>query len=138
MAQALVVADASPLIGLAAAGALDLLRGLSSTVTVAAAVYDEVLAGGVLPGARELESTVRAGWMAVASGAGDVDGPVRVERRHHDQMAKDLELDCGHAHFCVPHCALRSCTSTRTGIELDHARRPFLSSRHTTSQSLSR
>ena len=44
MAKRLVAADASPLIGLAAAGAFQLPRRLFGTVTVTAAVRDEVLA----------------------------------------------------------------------------------------------
>ena len=66
MAKRLVAADASPLIGLAAAGAFHLLRKLFGTVTVTAAVRDEVLAGGELPGAHELAAAVRAGWIKVA------------------------------------------------------------------------
>ncbi len=65
MAEALVVADASPLIGLAAAGAFDLLGQLFGTVTVTTAVRDEVMAGGDLPGARELAAAIAAGWIDV-------------------------------------------------------------------------
>ena len=67
MAERLVVADASPLIGLAAAGAFDLLRRLFDRVTVTAAVRDEVLAGGGRPGARELTEAIEAGWIEVAA-----------------------------------------------------------------------
>jgi predicted nucleic acid-binding protein len=66
MAQRLVAADASPLIGLAAAGAFDLLRELFGTVTVTAAVRKEVLAGKGRPGASELAAAIRAGWIEVA------------------------------------------------------------------------
>lgn len=66
MAQTLVAADASPLIGLVAAGAFDLLRRLFGTVTVTAAVRNEVMAGGNLPGARELAGGIREGWIEVA------------------------------------------------------------------------
>ena len=52
MAERLVAADASPLIGLASAGAFELLRMLFRQVTVTGAVRDEVLAGGDLPGSR--------------------------------------------------------------------------------------
>ena len=52
MARRLVVADASPLIGLAAAGAFDLLRRLYGQVTITVSVHDEVLAGGDRPGSR--------------------------------------------------------------------------------------
>ena len=52
MAERLVAADACPLIGLAAAGAFDLLGRLFDRVTVTDAVRDEVLAGGGRPSAR--------------------------------------------------------------------------------------
>lgn len=66
MAKRLVAADASPLIGLAAAGAFPLLRKLFGTVTVTAAVRDEIMAGGELPGGRELAAAIQAGWINVA------------------------------------------------------------------------
>ena len=65
MATALVIADASPLIGLAGIDAFDLLRELFGRVTVTEAVYSEVLAGVDLPGAAELEAAVEAGWVDV-------------------------------------------------------------------------
>jgi predicted nucleic acid-binding protein len=65
MAERFVAADASPLIGLAAAGAFELLRGLFGTVVVAAAVRDEVLAGGIRPGAEELRNAIESGWIRV-------------------------------------------------------------------------
>ncbi len=73
MAERLVVADASPLIGLAAAGAFDLLRRLFDQVTVTAAVRDEVLAGGGRPGARELTEAIERGWIEVAAVRPDRD-----------------------------------------------------------------
>jgi hypothetical protein len=66
MAERLVAADASPLIGLAAAGAFELLRGLFGRVTVTEAVRDEVQAGADRPGARELAAAIRDGWIEVA------------------------------------------------------------------------
>ena len=71
MDERLVAADASPLIGLAAAGAFDLLRQLFGTVTVTAVVRDEVVAGGDLPGAAELAGAVRAGWIDVVDTEAD-------------------------------------------------------------------
>lgn len=65
MAERLVVADASPLIGLAAAGGFELLRRLFGQVTVTTHVRDEVLAGGELPGASELAAAIRDGWLKV-------------------------------------------------------------------------
>ena len=46
MAKELVVSDASTLIGLAAAEAFELLRGLFGQVVVSTTVRDEVFAGG--------------------------------------------------------------------------------------------
>jgi len=66
MAKRLIAADASPLIGLAAARAFELLRQLFGTVTITRIVKDEVMAGGALPGARELHAAMREGWIRVA------------------------------------------------------------------------
>ena len=61
-----VVADASPLIGLATAGALHLLRELFETVTITRLVKDEVTGSPRRPGARELDAAMREGWLRVA------------------------------------------------------------------------
>jgi len=61
-----VVADASPLIGLATAGALHLLRELYGTVTISRLVKDEVTGQPRRPGARELDAAMREGWVRVA------------------------------------------------------------------------
>ena len=66
MAKRLVASDASPLIGLAAAGAFPLARKLFGTVTVTAAVRREIMAGGELPRARELAAAIQSGWIKVA------------------------------------------------------------------------
>lgn len=50
------------LIGLASAGAFDLLRQLYGWVTITDIVRDEVLSGGRLPGALELKDALGAGW----------------------------------------------------------------------------
>lgn len=65
MAVRLVIADASTLIGLASAGAFDLLRQLFDRVAVTSTVRDEVLAGGQRPGASELAAAIRDGWVTV-------------------------------------------------------------------------
>ena len=83
MANRLVAADASPLIGLAAAGAFDLLHGLFGQVTVTATVRDEVLAGGELPGARELADAVEDRWITVV--------------RTHIDTIRFADLDAGEA-----------------------------------------
>jgi predicted nucleic acid-binding protein len=62
-----VVADASPLIGLAAAGVFAVLRELFGTVTITRLVKDEVAARGHRPGARELDAAMREGWVRVAA-----------------------------------------------------------------------
>jgi predicted nucleic acid-binding protein len=61
-----VVADASPLIALAASGALDMLRGLFDTVTITRLVKDEVAGRGERPGVAEIDAALRAGWLRVA------------------------------------------------------------------------
>ena len=61
MARRPVLADASPLIGLAAAGAFNLLRRLYGQVTITDSVRDEVLAGGDRPDAHELAEAIRVG-----------------------------------------------------------------------------
>lgn len=61
-----VAADSSPVIGLAAAGAFHVLRELFGTVTITRLVKDEVARGAGLPGARELDDAMRAGWVRVA------------------------------------------------------------------------
>lgn len=61
-----VVADASPLIGLATARIFDRLRLLYGTMTITRAVKDEVMVDAALPGARELDAAMRAGWIRVA------------------------------------------------------------------------
>jgi predicted nucleic acid-binding protein len=65
MAERVVAADASPLIGLASAGAFDVLERLFGRVVVTHTVRDEVLAGGVLPGAAELLAAMHDGWIVV-------------------------------------------------------------------------
>jgi predicted nucleic acid-binding protein len=62
-----VVADASPLIGLASVGALDLLRELFGTVTITRLVKEEIVGRGDLPGAREVDAAMREGWLRVAA-----------------------------------------------------------------------
>jgi predicted nucleic acid-binding protein len=65
--SAFVVADASPLIGLAAARAFHVLRQLYDTVTITRLVKDEVTGHANRPGARELEAAMREGWIRVAA-----------------------------------------------------------------------
>ncbi len=65
MAKELVVSDASTLIGLAAAEAFELLRGLFGQVAVSTTVRDEVFAGGDRPSARALSSAIGDGWITV-------------------------------------------------------------------------
>lgn len=61
-----VIADASPLIGLAAARAFHVLRKLYGTVTITRLVKDEVTGHADRPGARELNAAMREGWIRVA------------------------------------------------------------------------
>ena len=61
-----VAADASPLIGLATAGLLQVLRDLYGTVTITRLVKDEIAGGPRRPGAKELDAAMRDGWLRVA------------------------------------------------------------------------
>lgn len=61
-----VAADASPLIALAASGALDLLQRLFDTVTITRLVKDEVTGRGERPGVSEIDAAMRTGWLRVA------------------------------------------------------------------------
>jgi predicted nucleic acid-binding protein len=61
-----VAADASPLIGLAAAGIFGVLRELFGTVAITKLVKDEIGARERLPGTRELDAAMREGWVRVA------------------------------------------------------------------------
>src|SRR5688572_20540048 len=61
-----VAADASPLIGLATAGLLHVLRDLYGTVTITRLVKDEIAGGPRRPGAKELDAAMRDGWLRVA------------------------------------------------------------------------
>lgn len=62
----IVAADASPLIGLAAAGVFPVLRDLFGTVTITRLVKDEIESRPRKPGAKELDAAMRAGWVRVA------------------------------------------------------------------------
>ena len=60
--ERLLVADAGPIITLAAIGRFELLRDLASEDVVPRRVFDEVVAGAPRPGANE----IRSGWIHVA------------------------------------------------------------------------
>jgi predicted nucleic acid-binding protein len=61
-----VVADSSPLIGLATGGVFPLLEQLYGRLTITRVVKDEVTGRDDRPGARELDAAMRAGWIRVA------------------------------------------------------------------------
>jgi predicted nucleic acid-binding protein len=69
--ERLVFGDASPLIGLAAAGGFGLLRRLFGALRVTASVRGEVLAGGDRPGSRELQAGLGTGWIRVIENVPD-------------------------------------------------------------------
>lgn len=58
----IVVSDASPLIGLAAVGKLDLLRHLYGEVRIPVAVHQEITTSADAPGSAEIEA---ASWLRV-------------------------------------------------------------------------
>ena len=108
MAERLVAADASPLIGLASAGAFELLRMLFRQVTVTGAVRDEVLAGGDLPGSREISRAIEEGWIKVETadpdpgkfadlGAGEAS-TLALARAYPDQCLVLMDEPLGRVH----------------------------------------
>ena len=58
------IADAGPLIPLAGAGQLGLLKGLFGRVHVTLEVVEELALDGAKPGVQALRSGLRAGWLA--------------------------------------------------------------------------
>jgi predicted nucleic acid-binding protein len=64
--ERLVLSDASPLIGLAAADGFELLHRLFSVVSVTPEVRAEVLADEKRPGAPQLRAALRARWTRAA------------------------------------------------------------------------
>ena len=97
MANRRVVADASPLIGLAAAGEFDLLRELFGQITVTGAVRDEVLSGEELPGSRELSAAIQAGWAVVVNAPFDAAAYPGLGAGE----ASTLEYAIGHPASCL-------------------------------------
>ncbi|MGA8260622.1 MAG: DUF3368 domain-containing protein [Arenicellales bacterium] len=69
----IIVADASPLIGLARAGRLELLQRLYGSVWIPPAVRDELQIGSQRPGASRLESALTSGWLKVHGLPGSTD-----------------------------------------------------------------
>lgn len=63
----MIVADASPLIGLARIDLLSVLRTLYQTVLVPPQVLSELEVSGDRPGARRLASAIADGWLSSAS-----------------------------------------------------------------------
>ena len=61
-----IVADSSPLIGLATGGVFEQLEPLYGTLLISRIVKDEVTGHGDLPGAAELTAAMRSGWIRVA------------------------------------------------------------------------
>ena len=66
-----IVADAGPLIALARAGRLDLLRRLYGQVVIPPAVHGELAIGSRRPGAAALGGALAANWMAVRRAANE-------------------------------------------------------------------
>jgi predicted nucleic acid-binding protein len=62
---AIVISDASPLIGLAQVNGIDWLRELFGTVLLPATVADEVLTGRFTDQEARITAAVEAGWLAI-------------------------------------------------------------------------
>ena len=65
MARKIVLADASPLIGLARIGGLPWLRKLYGTISITKAVRDEATGARDLPGAVAISAALKQGWIRV-------------------------------------------------------------------------
>lgn len=65
MARKIVLADASPLIGLARVGGLPWLRKLYRTVSITKAVRGEATGARELPGAVAISAALKQGWIRV-------------------------------------------------------------------------
>ncbi|MBI3373341.1 MAG: hypothetical protein HY017_16565 [Betaproteobacteria bacterium] len=65
MARKIVLADASPLIGLARVGGLPWLRKLYLSISITKAVHNETTVGRELPGAVAISTAMKQGWIRV-------------------------------------------------------------------------
>jgi len=65
VARKIVLADASPLIGLARVGGLPWLRKLYRTVSITKAVRSEAVGARKLPGAVAISAALKQGWIRV-------------------------------------------------------------------------
>ncbi len=65
MARKIVLADASPLIGLARVGGLPWLRKLYRTISITKVVRDEATGARDLPGAVATSAALKQGWIRV-------------------------------------------------------------------------
>lgn len=61
-----IIADASPLIGLAKIGRLTLLQQLYQRILIPPAVHAELQAGSLRPGGAELQQALAEGWLETA------------------------------------------------------------------------
>jgi predicted nucleic acid-binding protein len=61
--EKIVLSDASPLIGLAAAGAFDVLQRLFKTISITESVRREVTVRKTSPGAQEVSQAIDDGWI---------------------------------------------------------------------------
>ncbi len=66
MTRKLIVADAGPLIGLATAGQLEVLRGLFDQVLIPRAVLEELQLDASRPGSMILSHAEKEGWLSTA------------------------------------------------------------------------
>lgn len=69
-----IIADASPLIGLAKIGRLALLKNLYQHILIPPAVYAELQAGSLRPGGAELQQALTEGWLETVDYAAIPEG----------------------------------------------------------------
>lgn len=125
----LVIADASPLIGLARVGHLGLLPALFGSVTVTRAVADEVLNGGQFPETPVLEDAFAQPWLQVEE---EIPTPSGADPSTSDAEVADLRslylIDEGEASsLCL---ALQRCSQGQSVLLLIDDHRGREAARH--------
>ena len=96
MSQSCIVADASPLIGLARIGRLELLRSLFDATILPPTVYAECVRAPDKPGATAIAKAVDDGWLVVRELSKPVVSGLSIGlgRGESDAIALAVELGC--------------------------------------------
>jgi uncharacterized protein len=113
--EGIIVADTGPLIVLAAAGAIDLVRALHGRVIVPPAVAEELRAGGDRPGARLLDEHP---WIEQRSLTGPTDRLLEFELERGEAEAIALAVELGKLPLLVDERPARNIASLVYGLKI--------------------